>query len=154
MSDGQMITGLNEITVRCDYAHAAHLNIFIDDSFIEKFSGDGILVSTPAGSTAYNYALGGDIVDPRIEVLQLTPIAPISSSAYRSFTSGVLLPPDLNIRIVPEHSEDETLLIAADGKETEIKGVGEITIGFASTDITLLRFKDLDFWTTVKNKLL
>ena len=64
---------------------------------IEKFSGDGILVATSAGSTAYNYSLGGSIVDPRLKLLQVTPIAPMNTTAYRSFTSSILLPSDLTI---------------------------------------------------------
>ena len=46
--------GLNEITISCDRTHLLHLNMSIGDSFIEKFSGDGLLICTPAGSTAYN----------------------------------------------------------------------------------------------------
>ena len=49
--------------------------------FIERFSGDGLLIATPAGSTAYNYSLGGSIVDPRLKLLQVTPIAPMNTTA-------------------------------------------------------------------------
>ncbi|MCL2493915.1 MAG: NAD(+)/NADH kinase, partial [Clostridiales bacterium] len=67
------VRGLNEIVVRGADARLCHLEIYIGDSFIENFSGDGVVVSTPAGSTAYNYALGGSIVDPRLSLLQLSP---------------------------------------------------------------------------------
>lgn len=56
---------LNEIAIKGVPNYPVQLNISINDSFIERFSGDGICVSTPAGSTAYNYSLGGAIVDPR-----------------------------------------------------------------------------------------
>ncbi|MDR2157082.1 MAG: NAD(+)/NADH kinase [Clostridiales Family XIII bacterium] len=148
------VKGLNEIVVRGGCSHSAHLNIFIGDSFIEQFCGDGVVVATAAGSTAYNYSLGGSIVDPRLDLLQVTPIAPINSTAYRSFTSSILLPPDLSLGIFPEYPKSDEILIVTDGTERKFTGIREIHAGFNAEDITLLRFKDYDFWKTVKQKLL
>jgi NAD+ kinase len=148
------IKALNEIVLRGGQSHLAHLNIYIGDSFIEQFCGDGIVISTPAGSTAYNYSLGGSIVDPRIELLQITPIAPINSTAYRSFTSGVLLPQKLSVGIFPEYPQSKELLVTADGAETMITDIEELRAGLSRDLVTLLRFKDYDFWKTVKQKLL
>ena len=53
-----------------------HLDMSIGEDHISRFSGDGILICTPAGSTAYNYSLGGVIVDPEVDMLQITPMAP------------------------------------------------------------------------------
>ncbi|MDR2486770.1 MAG: NAD(+)/NADH kinase [Clostridiales Family XIII bacterium] len=148
------LKGLNEIVIRGGRSHSAHLNIFIGESFIEQFCGDGVVVSTPAGSTAYNYSLGGSIVDPRLDLLQLTPIAPINSTAYRSFTSGVLLPSHLSIGIFPEYPKSSEILITADGVEREFDGATEIRLGFNEDSVTILRFREYDFWDTVKQKLL
>ncbi|MDR1292621.1 MAG: NAD(+)/NADH kinase [Clostridiales Family XIII bacterium] len=148
------VRALNEIVVRGGDSHLAHLNIYIGDSFIEQFCGDGVVISTPAGSTAYNYSLGGSIVDPRIELLQVTPIAPINSTAYRSFTSGIVLPQKLSVVIIPDYPQSKKLLLTADGAETEYAGVKEIRAGLSRDVVTLLRFKDYDFWNTVKRKLL
>jgi NAD+ kinase len=84
----------------------------------------------------------------------VTPIAPINSTAYRSFTSGVLLPQKLSVTILPEYPQSENLLVTADGAETEYTGIGEIRLGLSRDVVTLLRFKDYDFWKTVKRKLL
>jgi NAD+ kinase len=148
------VKGLNEIVIRGSLSHSAHLNIFIGDSFIERFSGDGVLVATPAGSTAYNYSLGGSIVDPRLNLLQVTPIAAINSTAYRSFTSSILLPPDLSLGIYPEYPKSRALLVVADGTERMFSDIREIHVGFNPEDVTLLRFQDYDFWKKVKQKLL
>ncbi|HVI41345.1 MAG TPA: hypothetical protein VM577_11860, partial [Anaerovoracaceae bacterium] len=137
-----------------EMSRAIHLNISIGDSFIERFSGDGILVSTPAGSTAYNYSLGGSIVDPRLNLLQVTPIAPMNTTAYRSFTSSVILPPDLSIRVNPEYSGDQGLLIVPDGLEYLHEGVEEIYMEFSESIVKLLRFENYDFWNKVKSKFL
>ncbi len=146
--------GLNEILIRGEASRAVHLNISIGDSFIERFSGDGILVSTPAGSTAYNYSLGGSIVDPRLNLLQVTPIAPMNTTAYRSFTSSLILPSDLSIRINPEYSGEQGLLIVADSLEHLHEAAEEIYMEFAEPIVKLLRFENYDFWNKVKSKFL
>ena len=130
-----------------------HLYICIDGVSIEKFSGDGILVATSAGSTAYNYSLGGSIVDPRLKLLQVTPIAPMNTTAYRSFTSSILLPADLTIGIVPEEEENK-IFIMNDGIETGYSQVSEIHITASDKTVQLLRFKDYDFWDKIKTKFL
>ncbi len=147
--------GLNEIAVRNPAPYSAHLNISIGGGFIEKFSGDGVLISTSAGSTAYNYSLGGSIVDPRIELIQVTPIAPMNTTAYRSFTSSILLPPDLSIEIEPDRGINrETLLLTYDGVAVEYDNVDSIQVTLSDTPIHLLRFSTYDFWTKVKSKFL
>jgi NAD+ kinase len=148
------LLGLNEIVIHGAHSHTAYLNIFIGDSFIETFRGDGILVSTPAGSTAYSYALGGSIVDPRLDLLQITPIAPLNNSAYRSFTSSVLLPPHLSVNVFPEFVREHDILIAADGAEHTYTDVKRIHVAFSGERVRLLRFPHYDFWNKVKQKLL
>jgi NAD+ kinase len=148
------LTGLNEIVIRGASSHLAHLSIYIGDTFIERFCGDGIIVSSPAGSTAYNYSLGGSIVDPRLDLLQVTPIAAINSAAYRSFTSSILLPPDQTIKIIPEYPKSSTLLLTADGIEREFEAVKEIKSGFTGNTVNLIRMREGSFWDTVKSKLL
>lgn len=155
-SDGRehVHTGLNEVIIRGSHTYTSHFNISIGDSFIERFSGDGILIASPAGSTAYNYSLGGSIVDPRLRLLQVTPIAPMNTTAYRSFTSSILLPSDLSLGIVPDYRKDDTTFIITDGMETTYKNVSNIRIGFSDKVIKLIRFEGYDFWNKVKSKFL
>jgi len=144
--------GLNEIVVRGADARLCHLDIYIGKDFIENFSGDGVAVSTSAGSTAYNYALGGAVVDPRLNLLQVTPIAPASNSAYRSFTSGILLPPNLTVGVLPRGESEVS--VAVDGAVQTLRGVSRVAINLSEKRVTLLRFKPYSFWNTVKEKLL
>lgn len=146
--------GLNEIVIRGSHCYTSHLNISIGGSFIERFSGDGIIVSTPAGSTAYNYSIGGSIVDPRLRLLQVTPIGPMNTTAYRSFTSSLLLPSDLSLEIVPENSKDKRIYIIADGFEAKYDSPKGIKIEYAKTEVRLMRFENYDFWNKVKTKFL
>jgi NAD+ kinase len=157
----RILRALNEIVIESADSRLAHFDIYIGENLVEKFHGDGVIISTPAGSTAYNYALGGSIVDPRLELLQLTPIAPVNTTAYRSFTSGIVLPPGLPVRIFPDpdSADDDSgtgreTLVATDGNETRFSGFHYIVAGLSDLSVTLLRFKDYEFWTTVKQKLL
>ena len=154
-SDGSIYhhEGLNEIAIKGRQSYAVHLDISIDGILIQKFSGDGVLCATAAGSTAYNYSLGGSIVDPRINLLQLTPIAPMITIAYRSFTSSLLLPSDKTITFVPEE-RDERIFIINDGIETGYRNVRSIQVTVSDKTIRLIRFKDYDFWSKVKSKFL
>lgn len=159
LQDGskQIHRSLNEIVIKGMHSHSVHLDISIGNSPIEKFSGDGILVATSAGSTAYNYSLGGSIVDPRLKLLQVTPIAPMNTTAYRSFTSSILLPAELSIGVVPEESEshrNNRLTILNDGDQNIYMNVQEIKIEFSDSIINLVRFEAYDFWSKVKNKFL
>ena len=148
-------TGLNEIAIKGAPTYPVHLNISINDSFIERFSGDGICVSTPAGSTAYNYSLDGAIVDPRLNVLQMAPIAPINSIAYRSFTSSILLPESDTLNIQPSlEYDDDSLLVIFDGNLTEYLNVREIKISLSEKKVNMVRFKGQHFWDKCKSKFL
>lgn len=145
--------GLNEIIVRGRQSYSVHLHISIEGKPIERFSGDGILVATSSGSTAYNYSLGGSIVDPRLKLLQVTPIAPMNTTAYRSFTSSILLPAELSLGVTPEYN-DNRIFILNDGIETGYSNVKNIKVEVSDTTVHLLRFKDYDFWNKVKTKFL
>ena len=154
-ADGKKDThiGLNELAVTGSKSYSIHLDLSIGGKPIEKFSGDGILVATSAGSTAYNYSLGGSIVDPRLNALQVTPLAPMNTTAFRSFTSSILLPSDLTLGIVPEKS-DKVIYITTDGIETGYSHLKEIEIKISDKSVNLIRFSDYDFWSKVKDKFL
>lgn len=147
-------TGLNEIVIKGARSQSVHLNMSIGDSFIERFSGDGILVATSAGSTAYNYALGGSIVDPRLDLLQITPISPMNTTAYRSFTSSVLLPCGLQVTIYPENEDEREMVVVADGMEQRFARIDKLQVDVGPRIVRLLRLENYDFWTKVKSKFL
>ena len=148
-------TGLNEFIVKCEENYSVHLDISIGGGFIEKFSGDGILISTPAGSTAYNYSLGGSLVDPRLKLIQVTPIAPMNTTAYRSLTSPLLLPPDLNLVIIPDEGGSKgRMAIAYDGFGLTFDRLDRIDVKLSDVEVKLMRFESYDFWAKVKSKFI
>ena len=147
--------GINEIVVRGTYSHSSHFSVSIDETKIQDFSGDGILVATAVGSTAYNYSLGGSLVSPDLNVLQLTPIAPMNTNAYRSFKSSILLPATdiINIRGTGR-STGGTVMISFDGRTHEFNNVEYIEISQSEYEIHLIRQDSYDYWNKLSNKLL
>lgn len=145
---------INEIVIRGDVSRTIHLNISVDNNFIECFSGDGVLISTPTGSTAYNYSAGGSIVDPSLKLLQITPLSPINTNAYRSFTSSIILPDSSIVKVNPEYRFENSILIVGDGVEHRYKQIVEIYLKTSSLTIKLLRMKDYEFWSKVTEKFL
>ena len=148
-------TGLNEIVVRGPFSHASHYAVCIEKTKIQDFSGDGIIISTPVGSTAYNYSLGGSLLSPELEVLQLTPIAPMNTSAYRCFKSSLLLPNHETITIRGTgRCEGGTVLLSFDGRTHEFGGVQKIQITTSEKEIKLIHTSEYDHWSKLSNKLL
>ena len=145
---------LNEIVVKGTSNFPVHLNISINDSFVERFCGDGVCLATTAGSTAYNYSLGGSIVDPRLNLLQVAPMAPINSVAYRSFTSSILLPANEKLTITPCDEDHSQLIVIADGKDVKYTEVEKVVVSLSRKKINLIRFEYSNFWEKAKSKFL
>ena len=145
---------LNDVCLRDKGVRVVNLTISVGDNFVEKFYGDGIIVASSAGSTAYNYSLGGAIVDPRLEALQLTPMAPINNLAYRSFTSSLLFPPQLEITITPQIAEGVNIGVWTDGKEIHTGFFDKMTVTLSDRVVNVVRGADYDFWTKVESKFL
>lgn len=147
--------GINEVLIRGTYSHISQSEIKIDETKIQDFSGDGILVSTPVGSTAYNYSLGGSLVSPDLNVLQLTPVAPMNTNAYRCFRSSVLLPATetITIRGIGRNSNG-TIIVSFDGRTHEFNNVHHVEVTQSEHEIHLIRFKDYNYWAKLSAKLL
>lgn len=147
--------GINEVLIRGTYSHISQSEIKIGDTKIQDFSGDGILVSTPVGSTAYNYSLGGSLVSPELNILQLTPVAPMNTSAYRCFHSSVLLPASETITIKGiGRNTKSTIIVSFDGRTHEFNNVNYCEISQSEHEIHLIRFKDYNYWAKLSSKLL
>ena len=78
----------------------------------------------------------------------------MNTTAYRSFTSSILLPSDLSLGIMPENQDNSNVLIATDGMEYRFDNIKNIEIEFSKTVVNLLRFESYDFWNKVKTKFL
>ena len=113
-----------------------------------SFSGDGLIVATPTGSTAYSLSAGGPIVVPSVDCLIVTPICP-HTLAMRP----LVLPATQRVAVSPlERTED--LVVTADGQvEHDLETGAEIHIGRSEVEIPLVRFAGQNFFGTIRRKL-
>lgn len=148
------IYAVNEIVIKSVCSRTLHLDLRVNENKIQKFSGDGMLISTPIGSTGYNYSAGGSIIDPSLDTLQLTPLAPMNTIAYRSFTSSIVLSAKSTINIVPEYRFENSILVVVDGNEYRFNDITDINIVRSDIKLKLLRRSDFEFWKRASEKFL
>lgn len=99
LDDGRVVKSraLNEVAIkRIEKTMVA--DVVIDKVKLERFRGDGISVSTPTGSTAYNKSLGGAILHPTMEAMQLTEISSLNNRVYRTLGSSVIVPKKIKLK--------------------------------------------------------
>lgn len=124
-SEGKTFYALNE--VRLEENHRTMVcDVYINQEYLERFRGNGLCVSTPSGSTAYNRSLGGSIVAASVPSLQLTEIAGIHHNAYRSLQSSLVLDGQARITLKPQKSNGMIL------------GIDRLTIPFHHGEIEVL----------------
>ena len=143
---------LNEIVVREKNLNTVKLKIEIDNHLLEKFAGDGILVSTSFGSTAYNLSFGGSIVYNVFQSIQLTPIAPLNNKSYRNIINSVVLPQNKVIKISPVKTKD--LLISVDGENNIYTDVLYVQTVIQNKIIKCLRNKEYNFIDKINEKFI
>ena len=144
---------LNEIVVRSSDLKLLKVEVLINNSLLERYTGDGILVATPTGSTAYNLNIGGSVMYNSLACLQITPITPINSSVYHTITNSIIIPEYAKVTFLTLE-EDKELLINADGETRIFRGVKKIETKIAGKKIKVVRLKGYNFEQKINEKLL
>ncbi|NBW93199.1 MAG: ATP-NAD kinase [Bacteroidetes bacterium] len=141
---------LNEFTVqRSGAAGLLGIRVLVDGREMNTYSSDGLIISTPTGSTAYSLALGGPIMAPGCGSVLITPIAP-----HTLTVRPVVLPETAEIQIEVVDM-DRPYIITADGVSYNGSDFpGPIRIARAEHRVRLVRFKDQDYFSTLRSKLM
>lgn len=156
MKDGSEITEycLNEIVIKSKIHSIIHLNIYIDDYYFQELAGDGLVLSTPSGSTAYNMSLGGAILYQDLEAFQMVPIAPIRSKIYKPLVSPLVLTKDTKVKVEIKEKDLNNILLSYDGIMKDFSNINNIEISIPNFSITKLIFKPTWYWENIQDKLL
>jgi NAD+ kinase len=126
--------------------HTVHLSVSIGWRSFISYVADGLIVSTPTGSTAYAFSAGGPIVSPRQEALILTPVAP-----HTPFSRSLVLHRDEPVRV--EVLDHRGAMLSVDGRELGRLGRGEaLAVSVASVAARFVRFGPRDFYGVLKAK--
>lgn len=144
---------LNEMIVRDMELNTANLKVLVEGVLLEDFVGDGLLLATSFGSTAYNLSFGGSIVYNTFHTLQLTPIAPLNNKSYRNLLNSVILPDNKEVVIKP-FNRTKNLLITVDGDNNFYKNVDYVSSKVSGREIQILRMKNYNFVKKINDKFL
>jgi len=142
-------TVLNDIVVnKKAMARLAHINTYIDDHYITTYSADGLIVSTPTGSTAYSLAAGGPVVHPEVPGIIMTPICPFT------LTNRPLIVPDsasIKIKLAKKATD---VMLTFDGQVSlEITEDHTIVVSKSPHPVNMITMPDQSYFDILKDKL-
>jgi NAD+ kinase len=144
-----LFDALNDVVVeRGSFSQLISTSVYYGGDFVNDIKADGLIISTPTGSTAYNLAAGGPILHPDVKALVVTPVAP------HSLTSRPLIFPDhLELKLKLEKNTSTAHLIVDGQKVLELSPEDEVHIRRCDVPHLMIRQPDHNFFTLLKEKL-
>ncbi|MDB3926511.1 NAD kinase [Flavobacteriales bacterium] len=140
---------LNEVTVlKKDTSSMIRVHAYLDDEFINTYWADGLIISSPTGSTGYSLSCGGPIVLPGTNNFIITPIAPHNLNVRPIIVS------DKSKITLKVSEKDELALVALDSRSRAIGPGLELTIKKAQYKVKLIQFEKQSFISTIREKLM
>jgi NAD+ kinase len=139
---------LNEVRIYKNSGSLVTIHVKVNDEFLSTYWADGLLLSTPTGSTAYNLSVGGPIVVPESNSLVLSPIAP------HNLTVRPLVLPDSAVLQLSVDTRDPQYQLALDSRSIDLDVNTTVTIRRADFTLKMIRIENISFYTTLRNKLM
>ncbi len=145
---GESCFALNEVRLYKNSGSLITIHVRINDEFLSAYWADGLLLSTPTGSTAYNLSVGGPIVVPESKTLILSPIAP------HNLTVRPLVLPDTAVLKLSVDSRDPQFQLAMDSHTVDLDMDTTVSIYKAKETLKMIRIENISFYSTLRNKLM
>ncbi|MFV8321443.1 MULTISPECIES: NAD kinase [unclassified Flavobacterium] len=140
---------MNEITVsRKDTTSMITIDTYLNDEYLNSYWADGLIISTPTGSTGYSLSCGGPILTPDVKSLVITPIAPHNLTAR-----PLVVPDETEIRLKVSGRE-ENYLVSLDSRVTSVKNESILTLKKTPFQINMVEITEETFLKTLRKKLL
>jgi len=146
----EVYTALNEIVVsKGTLARIVKYEIHIDNKFYTAFTGDGLIISTPTGSTAYSLSAGGPIIYPNLDVIALTPICPLSLSMRTIVLDSKS---EISISIKSEH---ESIFLTLDGQRAiKLNNYEKMVVSVSNKKCRLVKLNDYNYFDILRKKII
>jgi NAD+ kinase len=141
---------LNDVAInKSAVARIIEMKVSVAGLFVSTFRGDGLIVSTPTGSTAYNLSAGGPIIYPTMGAVVITPICP-----HMLTNRPIVLPDELDIEISLATSDARDIYLTLDGQEGfEIGDQDRICVRKSEERVLLVQSPDKNYFDVLRNKL-
>jgi NAD+ kinase len=146
--NGSAPVALNEITIQKADLSMITISVFVDDTYLNTYWADGLIVSTATGSTAYNLSVGGPILSPEDESIIISPISP-----HNLTIRPIVLTGSSKLRMVVEGRSDE-YLATCDFRSKRVPFGQDIHIVQALDKLKTVMLIGKDFYSTLRNKLM
>jgi len=146
--EGNSSSALNEITIQKADLSMITINVFVDGTYLNTYWSDGLIVSTATGSTAYNLSVGGPILSPDDKSIIILPIAP-----HNLTVRPIILSVESKLRMEIEGRSEE-YLVTCDFRSQRLPFSQEIHIVKSSIKLKTVMLKGMDFFSTLRNKLM
>ena len=141
---------LNDFTVK-GAEGAVKIDVYLNHHHFESFKGDGLCISSPSGSTGYNKSLGGAIVHPSLEIIQLSEMASINNRVYRTIGSSLVIPKQHVLTLMPQPA---LYTLSIDHESFHTNSLKRVTCTVAKERIRFLRCHSFPFWSRVKESFI
>lgn len=142
---------LNECTLQ-KVTSTLIADVYYEDHIFERFRGEGLCISTPTGSTAYNKSIGGAVVNSNLKILQLTEIASINNIVYRTLGSPMIIGPNDHLVIVPSIKMEHFLTI--DSESFYCNHISKIEFSLYEHNINFVKSRHINFWKRVQKSFI
>lgn len=140
---------LNDIAVlKRDHASMISIRLNVNDEYLMTYQADGLIVTTPTGSTAYSLSNGGPIITPGTNTLCLTAVAP------HSLNVRPIVIPDTSVITLKVESRSHSFLAAVDGRSTSLHEGTVVRISKAPYSARVVRFSDRKYFSTLREKMM
>ncbi|HHX62052.1 MAG TPA: NAD(+)/NADH kinase [Epulopiscium sp.] len=149
-SEIQTFIALNDISITRDsYSRMIDYSIHINGQYADVYPADGIIVATPTGSTAYSLSAGGPIVDPKANIMVITPICP-----HTIYSRSIIVSEQDTIDILIPDLQGGSVGVSIDGKKVySIEPKDIIRVSKSHFTSRLLKISDHTFYDILRNKI-
>ncbi|HEX4347096.1 MAG TPA: NAD(+)/NADH kinase [Vicinamibacterales bacterium] len=141
---------LNDVVVtKTARSRMIDLSVSVGGEFLTRVKADGLIIATPTGSTAYNMAAGGPIVQPNVDALVLTPIAP-----HTLTNRPIVIPGRSHVHVQPNMEDRDEVFLTFDGQEGfQLQAGDRIAVRPSATPLRLIRPSTRSYYEVLRTKL-
>lgn len=140
---------LNDVVItKGAFSRMLKLEVYVGTDYLDTYTADGLIVSSPTGSTAYSLSAGGPLVSPELEVMILTPICP-----HTLYARPLVVPGDQEIH-VKVYTAGAEVMLTVDGQQgMQLNHGDQVVTSRASIPTRLVRLRERSFYSLVREKL-